>query len=161
MSNIQFKSYGRKFLEEVSKAKNKEELFDALRETCSKFESPDKVDQEILQTEIPASPEIAKLKATMAKIKIQQSDMKLNKHLAAAGKSPAKLKKVIHQYVLGERMFRRTPDYAAVCMHEYIEKKMGTAEDFKKDFRLAFSSQKETKEAIKMRNPARVEAYDY
>ena len=97
MKGIKFKTIGRKLMDDVSKAKDKKELLTALKDACCKTASREKVEKELERMDFPTGKEVAKLKATMARVRLNNAEIKFQKTLAAA-KKPEQVKKLLHKY---------------------------------------------------------------
>lgn len=138
MKGMHFKTIGRRLVENVSKAKDKKELLSALKDACCKTATPEKVEKELGRMDFPSGKEVAKLKATMARVRINNAEAKFQKTLAAA-KKPEQVKKLLHKYLQSEKMFSKAQDYAVIGMDAYLEKGFGSADDFRKDLKKTFA----------------------
>lgn len=138
MKEMKYKTIGRRFVEDISKANTKEELFKTLKDSCCKAASPEKVGKELEKMDFPASKEVAKLKATMAKVKINASEAKFQKALDAAT-NEKQLVKLMVKHLQMEKMFSRAQDYAVIGMDAYLEKGFGTPEEFKREAKKLFA----------------------
>ena len=141
MKGIKFKTIGRKLMDDVSKAKDKKELLTALKDACCKTASREKVEKELERMDFPTGKEVAKLKATMARVRLNNAEIKFQKTLAAA-KKPEQVKKLLHKYLQTEKMFPKAQDYAIIGMDAYLEKGFGSADDFKKDVKRIFAPER-------------------
>ena len=88
--------------------------------------------------DFPSGKEVAKLKATMARVRINNAEAKFQKTLAAT-KNPEQVKKLLHKYLQSEKMFSKAQDYAVIGMDAYLEKGFGSADDFRKDLKKTFA----------------------
>ena len=138
MKEMHFKTIGHRLVENVSKAKDKKELLLALKDACCKTATSEKVEKELGRMDFPSGKEVAKLKATMARVRINNVEAKFQKTLAAAQK-PEQVKKLLHKYLQSEKMFSKAQDYVIIGMDAYLEKGFGTADDFKKDIKKTFA----------------------
>lgn len=141
MKGVHFKTFGQKFVEDVSKANNKEDLFKALKETCCKTASINKVNEEVDSISLPDSKEVVKLAAAAAKFKVESADRKLQMRILAA-KNIDKVKDLVHKYIQNEKNYSRVRDYAVIGMNEYLSKNFGSVEEFKTEFKALFAPEK-------------------
>ena len=142
MEKFHFKTIGHSFVEEATRAKNKGELLSSLKDACRYVEGEEKAGKEIAEMDFPGSKEVAKLKATMAKVKIKNSEAKFQKAIAAA-KNINQVKTVLKKHLQMERIAAKSQDYAVIAMDMYLERGYGTPEEFKKDVKKLFTENKQ------------------
>lgn len=130
MSEKGFKTIGTKFVEDISTAKNSDELFGILKDTCSIVLSPEDVAKSVKDLNLPAS--AVNFKAAVAKMQIEKRSKVINQKLSKI-QGKENIRSYYKKYLRQEREIPQVANYTYIAMQTYINKGFGKAEEFKKE----------------------------
>ena len=130
MSEKGFKTIGTKFVEDISTAKNSDELFMILKDTCGITLSPEAVAESVKNLDLPAA--AINFKATVAKLQIQKRCKDINNKLSRI-QGKENIRNYYKKYLKQEREIPQVANYTYIAMQTYMNKGFGKAEDFKRE----------------------------
>jgi len=125
-----FKTIGTKFVEDISTAKNSDELFMILKDTCGITLSPEAVAESVKNLDLPAA--AINFKATVAKLQIQKRCKDINNKLARI-QGKENIRNYYKKYLKQEREIPQVANYTYIAMQTYMNKGFGKAEDFRRE----------------------------
>jgi len=132
MSEKSFKTIGTKFVEDISTAKNSDELFMILKDTCCIALKPEAVADSIKHLDLPNTNAAIDFKATVAKLQINKRSEVINKKLSQI-KDKDEMRTYYKNYLKQEREIPQVANYAYIAMQTYMKKGFGKAEDFRNE----------------------------
>ena len=130
MTENSFKTIGTTFVEEISTAKNSDELFRILKDTCCITLKPEAVAEKVAHLDLPAA--AIDFKARVAQLQIAQRNRVINKQLSQK-KNLKEVRAHLKRYLKQERELPQVANYTYIAMHTYMAKNFGSAEEFKKE----------------------------
>ena len=128
MTESSFKTIGTTFVEDISTAKNSDELFRILKDTCCITLKPEAVAEKVAHLDLPTA--AIEFKATLARLQIAERNRVINKQLSQM-KDKETMRGYLKRYLKQEREIPQVANYTYIAMHTYMKKKFGTAEEFK------------------------------
>ena len=128
MTENGFKTIGTTFVEDISTAKNSDELFRILKDTCCITLKPEAVAEKVRHLDLPSA--AIEFKATLARLQIAERNRVINKQLSQMGDKEA-MRGYLKRYLKQEREIPQVANYTYIAMHTFMKKKFGNAEDFK------------------------------
>ncbi len=128
MTDASFKTIGTTFVEDISTAKNSDELFKIYKNTCCIAFKPEEVVNQIRSLVLPKVS--IDIKAEIAKVQIKNRSNVINKKLANMS-SKEEMRAYLKRYLKQEREISQVANYTYIAMQTYVNKGFGKAEDFK------------------------------
>lgn len=130
MSENSFKTIGTTFVEDILTAKNSDELFKILKDTCCITLKPEAVADSIKHLDLPSA--AIDFKATVARLQIMKRSKVINDKLAQM-KNKEEMRAYLKRYLKQEREIPQVANYTYIAMQTYMKKGFGKAEDFKRE----------------------------
>lgn len=115
MTESSFKTIGTTFVEDISTAKNSDELFRILKDTCCITLKPEAVAEKVAHLDLPTA--AIEFKATLARLQIAERNRVINKQLSKKDKET--MRGYLKRYLKQEREIPQVAELYLYC-HAYL-----------------------------------------
>lgn len=132
MSDIRFKTIGTTFVEQISSAKNSDELFGTLQEYCCITGDMQSLQQDLAKIDLPEKKETATFRAAVYKIQIEQRNKIINQKICTM-QNKEQIRGYLLKYLSREKKLPKITDYTIIAMGAFLQKGFGRPQEFKRE----------------------------